>query len=276
MIDLHIHSTLSDGRDTPEGIVACVCRLGLKAFAITDHDSVKSLAMARKALPSSDGPILVSGVEISAFEGTSDIHVLGYHFDDKDHTFVEALAHLRDRRKARAQDIVAHLNQLGLNLTYSDVLTAANGAAVTRPHIAQALLKSGLVNSYGAAFRDYLANGRPACVPHQTISPKEAIQLIHNAGGVAILAHPGATGRDELIRSMVHSGLDGLEVWHPYHCQAMIRFYKRLAIKYSLKPTGGSDTHGFGSRADSIGVPHVPWAIHEHLHQTAAARLRQR
>ena len=272
MIDLHIHTTLSDGRDTPLGIVRRVQRLNLKAFAITDHDSVKALALAREALGEGDGPKLIPGVEISAFEGTSDVHILGYHVDDQDRSFVESLAHLRGRRKTRAADIVAKLNELGVHLTYAEVIEAADGAAVTRPHIAKALVNAGLVKSYRSAFATYLATGRPACVPHQTVGPAEAIEMIHRAGGVAVLAHPGATGRDELISGMVRSGLDGLEVWHPDHCQAMVRFYKRLAIKHNLVPTGGSDSHGFGGRLDSLGIPHVPWAAYENLLEKAASR----
>ena len=242
-VDLHLHTTCSDGLDTPEELVDVAVERGYRYISITDHDTVEGVVRGIEAAKGK--PIeLIPGIELSSMQGDDDIHILGYYFDYTIPEFVERIAFFKERRGDRAEAIVQALNSLGLDINIETVLTIAHGAPLGRPHIAAALLSEELVDTYNEAFDRYIGAHGPAYVPKYEISPREAIELIRSSGGIPVLAHPGVIDRDDSIEEMVDYGLMGIECIHPLHTQSMRRRYERLAGKYSLICTGGSDWHG--------------------------------
>jgi 3',5'-nucleoside bisphosphate phosphatase len=242
MIDLHLHTNCSDGKESPETVAAYAVQLRMEAVSITDHDTVAGIARARATV---DGALhVVSGVELSASDAGSPIHILGYGIDEHDAALSEVLQSVHDERETRAKAIIERLNRLRVDITFEMVRDVVGDAPITRAHIGYALVGHGFVRSQGEAFGRYLSNRGPAFVLQETLTPVQAIESIHAAGGVAIIAHPGITKRDELIKSLVGSGLDGLESFHPNHTRTLTRYYERLASRYGLITTGGSDAHG--------------------------------
>jgi len=247
--DLHTHTTASDGLHKPSDNVRMAAEAGLSAIAVTDHDTVAGLEEARAAAEA-HGIELVPGVEIStAYEG-QDIHILGYYADDRDPVFLERLASQRKVRDSRNERIVAKLNELGVPLTWEAVLDAAGrdrgpDETVGRPHIAEALLRMGAVASVQEAFDRYLAEGRPAYVLPPRIAPAEAIAWIHEAGGAAVIAHPGLYGADETVEALLATGeADGIEAYHSDHSAEDESRYAAMAARFGVPATGGSDFHG--------------------------------
>lgn len=259
-IDLHLHTTCSDGHDTPEELVEAAVCAGYKTISITDHDTVEGVI---KGLEAAKGkPIeLIPGIELSSLEGKDDIHILGYYVDYEDPVFLKQIEFFKEKRKERAEEIVRYLNRLGLDIQIETIFRIAHGAPIGRPHIAEALLSEELIDSYGEAFR-YIGTDGPAYVPKYKVKPAEAIELIINSGGIPVLAHPGVTDRDELILELKECGLMGIEAIHPFHTPEKQWFYERLAEKYDLLITGGSDWHGQGRSStfrkliNSHKVPH--------------------
>lgn len=243
-IDLHAHSDCSDGVDTPEELVSKARAAGLCALAITDHDAVDGVERARRISP--HDLEIVPGVELSAREGDSDVHVLGYLFDPASRELLSYLETFRSHRLSRAKVIVQKLNDLGMALELESVIAHARDGktSIGRPHIARALVESGHADSIQDAFTRYIGNHGPAYEPKVFFAVEDAIQIIHRAGGVAVLAHPGSLRRDELIPGFIASGLDGLEAIHPDHTETVRRYYGQLASKHGLVTTGGSDYHG--------------------------------
>lgn len=242
-IDLHLHTTCSDGLDTPEELVDVAVERGYRYISITDHDTVEGVVRGNEAAKGK--PIeLIPGIELSSMHGDDDIHILGYYFDYTVPEFVERIAFFKERRADRAEAIVQALNSLGLDINIDTVLKIAHGAPLGRPHIAAALLSEELVDTYNEAFDRYIGAHGPAYVPKYQISPREAIELIRSSGGVPVAAHPGVVDNDDLIVEMVGYGLMGIECVHPLHTQSMRRRYERLAGKHGLICTGGSDWHG--------------------------------
>ena len=267
-IDLHAHSDCSDGVHSPEELVSKARCAGLRALAITDHDAVDGVERARR-ITSQDLEI-VPGVELSAREGFSDVHILGYFFDPANEEMLSYLESFRTHRLTRAKGIVQKLNDLGVPIVLESVIahTQDNRTSVGRPHIARALVEKNHVESIQDAFSRYLGNHAPAYIPKIYFAVGDAIQIIHKAGGLAVLAHPGSLRRDELIPGFVESGLDGLEVIHPDHTETARRYYGQLASKYGLVSTGGSDYHGPGHDRCDLGELNVP-----HRHLTDLKRL---
>lgn len=261
-IDLHAHSDCSDGVYSPEELVSRAMSAGLQALAITDHDAVAGVGRAQN-IASHDLEI-ISGVELSAQEGSSDVHILGYLFDLDHQEFLSYLESFRTHRLTRAKEIVKKLNEMGVRLELESVvgLTQDENTSVGRPHIARALVENKHVKSIQDAFNRYLGNRAAAYVPKVSFSVEDAIQIIHKAGGLAVLAHPGSLRRDELIPGFVELGLDGLETIHPEHTETARRYYKQLAAKYGLVTTGGSDYHGPKHGRCDLGGMKVP---HGHL-----------
>lgn len=255
-VDLHAHSTASDGSQSPAAAVEAAHKAGLSAFALTDHDTLAGIADAQRAADQV-GLRLVPGVELSVHQGTTEVHLLGLHIRDVD-AMQRRLELYRDRRRARAVEIVAKLNSVGVALTSEAVLAAAAGGAVGRPHVAKALIAGGFVKDSREAFDRYLAAGKPAFVDKERLDVADGIALIHEAGGIAVIAHPGAEGRRERIEPLVPLGLDGLEVKHPSHSSEDVKRLAALAEFFGLVPSGGSDWHGaqFGSRV--LGAMQVP------------------
>lgn len=278
-IDLHIHSTASDGTLSPAEIIALAARLGLGAIAITDHDSI---AGSREALlhgvPDSLG--FLTGVEISAepppsYPGAGSIHILGYGFRLDDPELNRALEKLQDSRRGRNPEIIARLNKLGIDIRIEEVEREAADGQPGRPHIAKLLIKKGVARSMDDAFDRYLGNGKPAYVDKFRIEFSQAIGLINAAGGTPVLAHPclleleRLEQLDDLLQEMMSMGLKGLEVYYPLNSPEQTRQYSELAARHRLLKTGGTDFHGEIQPEIQLGVGkgdfHVPFGLYEKL-----------
>ncbi|HJQ11430.1 MAG TPA: PHP domain-containing protein [Gemmatimonadaceae bacterium] len=255
-VDLHTHSTASDGTLPPERVVEAAKRCNLAAIALTDHDTIAGVAAARAA-GERLGIRVVAGCELSAFQDDDEIHLLALHL-----TRIEALekrlAELRTLRYERAQRICEKLNLLGVEITFDEVLGQAQGGAVGRPHVARALIARGAVHDFKDAFVRYLGSAGAAFVPKARLSVEAAIEIAHEAGGLAIWAHPAEGGRRERLEPLVKSGLDGVEVRHPSHTADDVRRLEALAEFFGLVVSGGSDWHGSSEGPRRIGNMNVP------------------
>jgi 3',5'-nucleoside bisphosphate phosphatase len=255
-IDLHLHSTASDGTSAPEVVVLAARDAGLRALALTDHDTVEGIAPARDAAKAA-GMELVPGVELSAYEGTDEVHILGLHIVQLDE-MRDSLAVFREARRERAAGIVRLLNGLGVRITFDDVLAVAGDAAIGRPHVARAMVGNGWAMDLRDAFDRYLGAGRPAYLDKRRVSIPEAIELIHRCGGIAVLAHPGPESTHERIERLAAMGLDGLEVIHPSHSGDDRARLLSLTKHLNLVPSGGSDSHGSADGTRVVGAMKVP------------------
>jgi predicted metal-dependent phosphoesterase TrpH len=258
-IDLHIHNDHSDGLQTPRQVVDRALKLKLKAIAITDHDSVSGFCEAAAYAKEKDIEV-IAGIELSASTAEiNDLHILGYLFRPDDEVLIETLEGFRRFRVERGKKMVERLAQMDIEINYDDVLKAAGGATVGRPHLAEVLVNDGLVNSYSEAFHRYLYLGGPVYLPKASLSPAEAIDLIHKAGGAAIMAHPALTNKDTLIETFKGYGLDGLEIYHPTHDSSSRKKYRKIAQALDLCQTGGSDSHNRKGRHGDMGDEKVPF-----------------
>ena len=265
--DLHIHSWFSDGTQSPEEIVTIAADSGLSAVAISDHDAVEGLDEAAEAA-SAAGIDLVPGVELCAREDSVEIHLLGYFVDPSDEALLATLKRLCNGRVERLHKMADRLKELGVTVNPDEVLELAGRGSVGRLHLADYLSRKGITYSTGQAFRRYLGEGEPAYVPSPQLAVPEAISLLHGAGGVAVLAHPGVTGHDKLIPDLAKHGLDGIEAFHPRHDDALSNFYSSIAAERGLLVTGGSDSHG-RKNVESIGSVTVPHSCVEKLEEKA-------
>jgi len=266
MIDLHAHSTCSDGSLTPEALAARGAEAGLNALALTDHDTTAGVAAflaACEGLPM-DG---VGGVEISAAVPRGTLHMLGYFVDPGPCELQDALAHIRGGREERNRTILANLNKLGFELTWEDVKAFSGDEVMGRPHFAQALMAGTYVRSKTEAFDRYLGKGKPAYADRFRLPPAESVALIAGAGGAAVLAHPftldlGPEALDRLVAELRAAGLAGIEAYYPEHSPRQREQYLALAEKHGLVATGGSDFHGELNPDIRLGVGfgslHVP------------------
>jgi hypothetical protein len=255
-VDLHIHSDHSDGRQSPAQVVEYALNLGLKAISITDHDVVTGYIEASAYAEDKEIEV-IAGIELSASKADDDIHLLGYLFRPDHDRLLKTIERFRRIRFDRGKMMVERLGDLGLEMDYDDVLEIAGEAAIGRPHLAEAMVKHGFVSSYNEAFDEYLTLGGPVYVPKAKLSPSEAIDLIHEAGGVAVMAHPALTDRDVIIPELAAVGLDGLEIFHPTHTRAARKKYRQIAERYGLFMTGGSDSHHRKGRYGDIGQENV-------------------
>lgn len=254
-VDLHMHSTASDGSRSPADVVRAAKRAELSAIALTDHDTVDGLDEAR-ATGAELGVRIVNGVELSAVEGESETHLLGLHLQDTG-VLARGLAELREMRGRRAATIVERLQALGVQITLDDVLMQAGEGAIGRPHVARALVADGWAADQRDAFDRYLGAGRPAYVAKDQLGMREAIAMVHAAGGLAVLAHPGAAGTRERLESLAALGMDGVEVKHPSHSSSDTQRLRALAEQLNLIPSGGSDWHGAADGPRTIGMMRV-------------------
>lgn len=251
MVDLHIHTSASDGSFSPQEVVFLAHRQGLRAIAITDHDTIEGNETACEA-GKELGVEVVPGVEISVEMATPrhPIHVLGYFIDHRSAKLHAELASLVQYREERNPQIVRKLNSLGLEITYEEVILAAGQGTVGRPHIAQVLVRKGYVKDGDEAFRKYLRRGGPAYVEKKRLTPEEGIALIRDAGGIPVLAHPfmieGMTANaiESFILKFREYGIHGVEVYYPLHNHRQTALLETIARKHSLLITGGSDFHG--------------------------------
>lgn len=265
-VDLHAHTRYSDGSLTPAELVDRAVDAGLAALGITDHDSTDGIAEARAA---AEGRIeIVPGIEVSSSRGGHEMHVLGYYLDPENPTLRERLADFRVERRDRVLAMANRLDAAGVPVDADDVIARAGAGVVGRPHVAEALLRAGHVASVDDAFRRYLGPGGIAYVARPLFRPERAVELIHEAGGISVLAHPGGAMSDTVIESLAEAGLRGIEVWHPQHNPQTVRRYQALAARLGLLATGGSDYHGPGRGAD-LGDRPVPARVLEALKRAA-------
>jgi len=255
-IDLHTHSTASDGTLPPEQVVEAAAQCGLKALALTDHDTIGGIPAAREA-GERLGIRIITGVELSAFQDGHEVHVLALHLSQLD-TLHKRLEDLRASRFSRAEKIVEKLNALGIPITLDEVLLQSNGGAVGRPHVARALIARGVVHDFRDAFMRYLGGNGSAFVPKDKLSIEDAIAIAHDAGALAIWAHPGDGGRREKLEPLVAAGLDGVEIRHPSHSGEDIKRLQALTDFFGLVPSGGSDWHGATEGSRRLGMMNVP------------------
>ena len=263
-IDLHLHSHFSDGTYGPEELAAQARRYELAAIALTDHDSVEGCPGTAQACAAVGGEF-ITGTELTAEEDGNEVHILGYCVDTQNATLLTQIARFQAVRQNRIREMVARLNQLKVPLSADAVFALANCKAPGRPHVARALVAAGLCSSLDEAFERFLKKNRPAWVPKFKMSGAEALELIHQAGGVAVLAHPGLNRTDEVIPGLVEAGMDGLECFHTKHATATTERYLKIADRFHLLVTGGSDCHGMNKGKPLIGTVKVPYEYLEKL-----------
>jgi len=264
VIDLHSHTTASDGLLSPAALLDAAAAAGLTVLAITDHDTTAGFVDAARLLAAR--PLeLVPGIEISAVHDGRDVHLLGYFLDPSSPRLTEFLERQRIDRRRRVLEMTDRLTSLGHPVDPDPILQAASrGRSVGRPQIADALVAAGHVRSREEAFHRFLEHGGPAFVPRRGASPLDVVRIIHEAGGLASLAHPGVYQRDHLIEALAAEGLDALEARHADHEPAVEEHYRRIAERLGLLVTGGSDFHGHAShRVPTLGLitlPHLDYA----------------
>ena len=291
-VDLHTHSTASDGGLTPTRLVASAKNAGLVGLALTDHDTGNGLLEAAEAAKQA-GIAFVPGIEISAeFPHPGTMHLLGYYIDPVSPALKRMSTLLLEGRDARKPRIIQRLNELGCAITMEQVQSiarrgATDGRAVVigRPHIAQALAEAGCVASVKQAFDSYLGTTGQAYFDKERLTRKQAIDCIHDAGGLAVLAHPvqlrtsGPAELENVVSNLVEVGLDGIEVWHSDHRPVDSEFFLGLAKRYHLVPTGGSDFHGAGKPDVNLGLGRgnvrVPVAVLEEMEAAWRRKVRE-
>ena len=259
MIDLHLHTTASDGRSTPAELVREAAAAGLSTSAVADHDTVAALPEVR-AESAAAGLDLVPGIEVTAVADERDMHILGYFFDEQHGALAAFLVEQRSDRDRRILEILERLSKLGVQLTPEDVFGQSSaGRSIGRPAVARALVARGYVADINEAFQRYIAHDGSAFVARRGGTPETVIRLIVDAGGVASIAHPGKNKRDDLLPAMVAAGLGGIEVFHPDHTEVDTARYLAFAEQSGLAVTGGSDYHGPGSgRSAGLGQVTLP------------------
>ncbi len=276
-IDLHTHSTRSDGTTTPAATVALAAEAGLSGVALTDHDTTAGWHEAAQAC-ADHGLRFVPGVELSTELAERSVHLLGYFVDPADPALAEECDRLRNERRRRAEAIVARLAALGVDVAFADVAARAGEAPIGRPHIAAVMVATGAVPDVATAFDAYLADGGPAYVPKHALSPERGVALLTAAGGAAVLAHPGLSTRDaavdtDLLDRLVDAGLAGVEADHVGHDDATRAFWRDAAARRGLLVTGGSDFHG--ARKDArLGQSTTPDMVVDALAERAAGATR--
>lgn len=272
MIDLHSHTTASDGVLSPAALLDAAAAAHLTVLAITDHDTIAGYLDAAR-LPGGRPLELVAAIEISAVHDGRDVHVLGYFLDPSSSRLMEFLETQRGDRRRRVLEMTDRLRALGHAIDPQPILEAcARGRSVGRPQIADALVAAGHVRSRDEAFRRFLEHGGPAFVPRRGASPAEVVRIIHDARGLASIAHPGVHNRDHLIESLAADGLDAIEARHSDHDEATEEHYRGMARRLGLLVTGGSDFHGHAShRASALGIVTLPPDDYVRLRERASS-----
>lgn len=268
--DLHIHTTASDGATSPKEVFYLVQQAGISAFSVTDHDTIEAISSIIP-LAKDAGILFIPGIEINTCWNGNEYHILGYNIDWQNRSFNKTLQDIRNDRVARMHKMVGKLQEIGLPITYEDVLSFAAGESLCRPHLAAALLQKGVVNSIDEAFASYLSKGQAGYVSRKTLSPKEAVDLIHSVGGISALAHPGRMQHQLTTEFLNSLAVDAIEVLHPDHDKGTVAFLSELAQRTGLLTTGGSDYHGYPGKSywsdytvtGNIGSEEVPleWAV---------------
>ncbi|MBM4444273.1 MAG: PHP domain-containing protein [Chloroflexi bacterium] len=243
--DLHVHTTASDGRFSPAELVAKAAGQGMEVMAITDHDSVEGVAPALEAVRAFPSLKVIPGVEIGTDVPDGEVHVLGYFINYLDDALVDKLADLRDSRKTRAKKMIAKLGHLGVHIEWERVEEIAGSGSVGRPHVAQAIMEKGYVQSLKEAFARYIGRDGPAYAEREKMTPQQVVELVVRVGGLPVLAHPAdIEDLEEVIPRLQRAGLAGMEVYYNAYASVTIQHLASLARKHHLIATGGSDFHG--------------------------------
>jgi hypothetical protein len=275
VIDLHTHTTASDGWTPPEALVSEALAAGVGTLAVTDHDTMAGIPAVMAAARETSLRV-VPGIEITAVHQGRDVHVLGYYLDDGGPDLVRFLEAQRADRRRRMHEILSALDRIGAPVDRAPILARAaseTGRAVGRPIVAAALVAAGHARDISDAFDRFLAEGRPAFVERIGPTPAAVVSIIDRAGGLASLAHPGKTGVDALVADLVADGLPAIEVYHPDHDSGTTDRYRAMAARYDLLVTGGSDYHGSGSgRSIALGRVGLPAADFARLEARAGRR----
>lgn len=272
--DLHLHSHFSDGTYTPAELAGHAQRHGLNAIALTDHDTVEGCE-ATAAACREPGIEFIPGAELTAELHDNELHILAYYVDTQNRKLLSELAKFQAVRQNRIREMVARLNRVNIPLEADAVFALANCRSPGRPHVGRALVQAGFCVNLDEAFDRFLKKHRPAYVPKFKMSALEAIELVHQSGGLAVMAHPGLNRTDEVIPELVEAGLDGLECFHTKHNRATSEHYLQLAAHYRLLVTGGSDCHGLSKGKPLIGSVKLPFAYVEQLRRRATERRTQ-
>jgi hypothetical protein len=271
--DLHLHTLFSDGTFTPEELAQRGSQAGLIALALTDHDTTEGCPRMAAACESL-GIEFIPGAELTAEYRENEVHLLGYFLDLNHPKLLAEIKKFQTVRQNRIREMVTRLNALGIPLTAEMVFDLANCRSPGRPHVARTLVKEGFCESLEEAFERFLKKGRPAWVPKYKISALDAIELIHEAGGLAVLAHPGLNRNDNNIPELANQGLDGIECFHTKHTPSASERYLQIAARLKLAVTGGSDCHGFSKGKPLIGTVKLPAVYLEKLKEARETPAR--
>ena len=277
MIDLHVHSTASDGTNTPTELVALAKEAGLSAFALTDHDTIQGLAEARRAAKTA-GIELVPGIELSTDYGGSEVHILGYYFDEQNPEFLQKLNEFINSRDLRNEKMAVLLQKEGFDITMEELIKENPDSVITRAHFARYLVEHGMVKDRETVFSKYIGDDCRCYVPREKIDPFEAVRLIQLGGGVAFFAHPVLCHMNfdrlkRFIRDLKDCGLTGIEAIYSANSSGDERNLKQIAKDYNLLISGGSDYHGENKPYIKLGVGrgnlHIPNEILDHIKKAA-------
>ncbi len=268
--DLHIHTYISDGTFTPEEVINKAVAGQLSAIAITDHDAVEAIGEA--ASLARDRIEIIPGVELTSEMRGTEIHILGYFIDWKEAKFQTELKLLQEVRLERVRMILEKLDKLGMKIDFNDLLKFSGPGSVGRLHIARMMISYGYAGSVKEVFQRFIGAGKPAYIAKFRLSPREAVKLIKEAGGLAVLAHPYILNHDEWIPEFIQDGLDGIEVYYSLQDPQITLHYERLAYKYNLLMTGGSDCHGLARGKALLGKFKAPYRLVEELKQAKAEK----
>jgi 3',5'-nucleoside bisphosphate phosphatase len=269
-VDLHTHTTASDGTYSPRELVAEAASRGVRILAVTDHDSTEGLAEAFEEAERRPPLEVLPGIEINCDVEGAEIHVLGYLMDWQAPWFQEFCREQRRERRARVLRMIERLAALGMRIEAAEVFAIVKEGSAGRPHVAQAMIGRGYVKTVREAFDKYLGSGRPGYVQRKKLTPEDAVRIIRKAGGVPVFAHPGLADRDGLIPGLIAAGLMGIECYYAEHSAAQRATYVQLCKDHDLVATGGSDFHGPKVRAATLGSPTVPMAAVDALRTKAA------
>ena len=272
-VDLHTHTTASDGTYAPRDLVIEAASRGVRVLAITDHDSTEGLPEAFEEAERRRPLELLPGIEINCDVEGAEIHVLGYLMDWPAPWFQEFCREQRRERRERVHRMAERMAALGMPFDADEVFALVKEGSAGRPHVAQVMVAHGYVKTVRQAFDKYLAAGRPGHVPRKKLAPEDAVRLIRRAAGVPVFAHPGLASRDELIPGLIAAGLMGIECYYTEHSAQQRATYLQICKEQDLVATGGSDFHGPQVRAATLGSPSVPMAAVEAL-RAKAARAR--
>lgn len=276
--DLHIHTTASDGRLSPNEILQQVIEVGLSYISITDHDTVDGLLEVYNLIDTKNtmGTIsIIPGIEFSTDLPENEVHILGYHMDVYNLELQDQLNLLVAHRHERIKQMIHKVNQLGYAIDYHRVIEIAKRAtSLGRPHLAKALVEKGYFSTVSEVFTTLLNNNAPAYIPHYKLTPLQVIALIKKTGGIPVLAHPGLIGNDLIVLDLIKAGILGLEVYHPTHNELQVEKYLNMAEEYQLLVTGGSDFHGVPTRfPEKLGLFTIPASLAKKLNEASQRNI---